>query len=159
PFALDAATAKFDLGLELTEGPDGLTGTLSYRTSLFDAATAARFARQLGRLLEAVAADPDRPLAEIPLLDAAERRALAAWNATERAFGGAATIHERVRAQAAATPDAVAVELEDGAALTYGELVRRASGVARRLAALGVGRGVTVGVCMERAPEMVVALL
>jgi amino acid adenylation domain-containing protein len=45
-----------------------------------------------------------------------------------------------------------------GARLTYGELDRRATRVANRLRALGVGPEVPVAVCMERTPELVVAL-
>jgi amino acid adenylation domain-containing protein len=43
--------------------------------------------------------------------------------------------------------------------MSFGELNRRANQVARYLRALGVGPDVVVGVCLERSPEMVVALL
>jgi amino acid adenylation domain-containing protein len=43
--------------------------------------------------------------------------------------------------------------------VTYGELNRRANGVARRLRSLGVGAEAVVGVCVERSAGMVVALL
>ena len=46
-----------------------------------------------------------------------------------------------------------------GAALSYGELDKRANQLAHRLAALGVGREVPVGVMMERSLELPVALL
>ncbi|HEX5869932.1 MAG TPA: amino acid adenylation domain-containing protein, partial [Longimicrobium sp.] len=67
-------------------------------------------------------------------------------------------IHQLIAAQAASTPDAVAVEFE-GARLTDRELDARAERVARALARLGTGPEVRVGVCLERGPEMIVALL
>ena len=46
-----------------------------------------------------------------------------------------------------------------GGRLGYRELERRPTSSARRSAARGVGRGALVGLCLERSPEMVVALL
>ncbi|MDQ2869940.1 MAG: non-ribosomal peptide synthetase [Acidobacteriota bacterium] len=59
--------------------------------------------------------------------------------------------------QAARTPDAVAVELQEGR-LTYGELNRRANQLARHLRGRGVGPEALVGVRVERSMEGVVAL-
>ena len=47
---------------------------------------------------------------------------------------------------------------EDGA-LSYGELEPRANQLAHHLRALGVGPEVVVGLCLERSPAMMVALL
>ena len=60
--------------------------------------------------------------------------------------------------QAARTPEAVAVESEEGA-LSYGELERRAERLAGRLAGLGVGPEVPVGIALDRSPDMAIALL
>src|SRR5947209_20027199 len=63
-----------------------------------------------------------------------------------------------IAAQAARTPDAVAVVC-GGESLTYGELERRANGLAHHLQRLGVGPEVLVGIALERSSEMVVGLL
>ncbi|HEX7239539.1 MAG TPA: AMP-binding protein, partial [Longimicrobiaceae bacterium] len=83
---------------------------------------------------------------------------VAEWNRTEMDFPRDLCLHRLVEAQAARTPDAPAVE-DDAGALTYAELDRRASRLAARLAALGVGPEARVGIFLERSAEMVVALL
>ena len=82
---------------------------------------------------------------------------LAAWNATEVAFPNVCT-HELIERRAAETPDAIALRF--GAhTMTYRQLDARANKVAHHLRARGVGPDVLVGVCLERSPDMVVALL
>src|SRR5206468_2858686 len=70
----------------------------------------------------------------------------------------ALTLPELVAAQAARTPDAVAVTCGDGR-LTYAELEARAERLAHHLRGLGAGPGVPVGVCLEPSLEQAVALL
>lgn len=66
--------------------------------------------------------------------------------------------HELFEQQAARTPGAPAVAYLDQT-LSYRELNRRANQVAHYLRAEGIGPESLVGICMERAPEMMVALL
>jgi amino acid adenylation domain-containing protein len=67
-------------------------------------------------------------------------------------------VHRAFEDQAARTPGAVAVGKGDQA-LTYAGLNDRSNRLAHHLRALGVRPGVTVGLCVERGPEMVVGLL
>ncbi|MFJ4101322.1 amino acid adenylation domain-containing protein [Amycolatopsis japonica] len=64
------------------------------------------------------------------------------------------TLTGLILAQAARTPDAVAVRQGD-ARLTYRELVASATGVARLLRARGAAPGIRVGVCADRRPELI----
>lgn len=59
---LHTGTAQFDLTVDLTESPSGLTGWLEYAADRYDATTAGRLADQFAKLLNAVAADPQRRL-------------------------------------------------------------------------------------------------
>ncbi|WP_243318750.1 non-ribosomal peptide synthetase [Geothrix paludis] len=65
--------------------------------------------------------------------------------------------HELFEQQAARTPDAVALAF-GARQVSYRELNERANKVAHHLRERGVGPNVLVGVCLERSPEMVVAL-
>ncbi|HEY0604223.1 MAG TPA: amino acid adenylation domain-containing protein, partial [Herpetosiphonaceae bacterium] len=154
-----ARQAKFDLTLTLTERGDELRGSLEYATDLFDADHIERLASHFCTLLAACVAQPDLPITTLPLLTAAERRQLLGdWNATQVVYPSGLTIHQLFEAQVARTPDAVAVRWQaDG--LTYRELHTRAHQLARYLRASGVGPEVRVGVCLERSPELLVALL
>ncbi|MFD4815056.1 AMP-binding protein, partial [Streptomyces sp. NPDC058418] len=67
-------------------------------------------------------------------------------------------VHEVIEAAAAATPDAVAVQVGRDT-LTYRELDVRANRIAHQLRAAGVGPESVVGVLLRRGPEMLPWLL
>ncbi|MFL5381523.1 MAG: amino acid adenylation domain-containing protein, partial [Longimicrobiaceae bacterium] len=113
----------------------------------------------LERLVEALEAAPGRAIGSIDVLPEMERRLVVEkWNQTEAEVPADRCIHERFEAQAARTPDAVAVSFE-GERLTYAELNARANRLAHHLRGLGAGPEARVGVCVERGIEMVVAVL
>ncbi len=154
-----SGTSKFDMLFELQEVSTGLQGMLEFNTDLFDRATIARMLEQYRVLLEGIAADPSRPVSELPLLPAdEERRVLNEWNATAVDFGGPGCVHELFEREVDRAPDAIAAVFE-GSALSYRELDRRANQLANHLRTLGVGPDVLVGLCVERSLEMLVALL
>jgi non-ribosomal peptide synthetase component F len=76
PLAKELATTKYDLGVLLTPGPDGLRGAVQYDPELFDPSTVARLLRRFSALLEGAAHDPDRRIAAMPLASAQERARL-----------------------------------------------------------------------------------
>ncbi len=157
PMEADAGTSMFDLTLALEAADGGLGGRIEYATSLFDAATMERMAEHLGVLLRGIAANPDARISALPLMGGGERALLAGANATERDYPSD-LVHALFAAQAARTPDAAALVFR-GEALSYGELDARANRLANHLRGLGVEPEVRVGVCMDRTPEMIVALL
>ncbi|MFB4300943.1 amino acid adenylation domain-containing protein [Actinomadura sp. NTSP31] len=71
---------------------------------------------------------------------------------------GAVTVPALIARKAAESPNAVAV-VDGDDELTYEELDARSDRLARRLRALGAGRGRRVGVCLHRGADLVVALL
>ncbi|HEU0079555.1 MAG TPA: condensation domain-containing protein, partial [Longimicrobiaceae bacterium] len=159
PLRTGGGTAMFDLTLNLGESAGGLRGVLEYAVDLFDAATAERMMGHLRVLLEGIAEAPERRLSGLGLLEEAERRQLLEeWNATGRDYPEGECIHDLFAAQAARTPASIAL-LHRGQMLTYAELERRSNRLAHQLRHCGVGPEVRVAVCLERTPELVVALL
>jgi amino acid adenylation domain-containing protein len=129
---------------------------LDYDSGLFDRATAVRMAKQLRRILQA---DPVTPVGVIDLMSADERIEVQdRFNDTGRPYPRDATVHQLFAAQAAATPDALAVG-DDSGELSYAELDARAERLAGRLRAAGVRAGDPVGLLMGRTPAMVTAAL
>jgi amino acid adenylation domain-containing protein len=151
-------TAKFDLYLELDEERDRIIGRFLYSTDLFEAPTIRRMIGHWKTLLRGALLDPQSVLARLPLLTPEERdELLVKRNATARDFPQT-TLHEWFSAQAATTPDAIAVE-GDGRRWRYRDLERRATQLAWELRRAGARRGTLVGIAMERSPEMVAGLL
>ncbi len=157
--AVDSGTAKFDLTLSLREESEELRGWLEYNSDLFDDVTIRRMLRHFENLLQAIVANPEQRLSELPLLTHAERQQLLReWNDTRRSYPKGSPVHHLFEAQVIRTPDAVAVVINEEQ-MTYAELNRDANRVGHYLQTLGVGSGTLVGVCVERSLKMIVALL
>ncbi|WP_284332129.1 non-ribosomal peptide synthetase, partial [Dyella flagellata] len=156
--------AKFDLTFSFIErdaahgSPQKLLGSVQYATDLFDAATAERMVRQLVRLLQNVADHADTKLAELDLLEHAERQQLLVdWNATDRPQAEG-TLAQRFAEQAARTPLAVAATAGEQW-LTYRQLDARANQLAHQLQACGVGPENMVALCVERSLDVLIGVL
>ncbi len=149
---------NFDLFWNVVDGGRTLTVECTYNTDLFDDASICRRLEEFQTLLAGIVTEPERPLADLPLLPAAERqRLLVEWNATGAAYPPDACLHRVFEAQVERTPEAVALCFGEQE-LSYAELNARANRLARRLRGLGIGPEVLVGVCMERSLELVIAL-
>lgn len=158
PLAINVPIAKFDLTLSMREGAGQLHGAFEYRTDLFEPTTVERMIGHFRTLLGAIAEQPDAPVWLLPLLPAEERELLLfTWNRTKTELPAGDTIHGLFEAQAARTPNLIAVVCED-ARLTYGELNERANRLAHYLRTLGVGPDVLVGLCVERSLDMIVGV-
>ena len=142
---LGSLGSKFDVTLSLAETGGGLEGSLEYDSDLFEAATMARLAAQLGETLRQLALTPDLPVWRLDLVTAAERARLA-WAAPAGprvgpgVGPGVVSVVSLLRSQVAARGDAVAVVGGRGATELSGFVVaRRGSGAA--VAGAGRGRG------------------
>ncbi|MFJ3339536.1 amino acid adenylation domain-containing protein, partial [Streptomyces sp. NPDC086766] len=152
-----------------------LTMRLDHRPDLFGADEVRRIADRLVRIFETFAADPTRPTGRFDVLGADELlRIVEEWNGhrggpvpepvpvdpddrtTRVAVPG--TLTGRFAAQAARTPDAVAVSHGDDR-LTYAELDARANRLARLLARHGAGPERFVALALPRSLDLVVAVL
>ncbi len=154
-----ARAAKFDLYLDITETDGNPILEFEYNRDLFDSTTIQRWLGHYAVLLEEIVKNREREIRELSMLTAAERaQVVREWNDTESPFPRQHCIHELFEAQAARTPEQVAV-VSEGEALSYEELNARANQLAHYLRRLGVGPEVLVGLLLERSPAMVVGLL
>lgn len=152
-------TAKFDFLLQVVEDGDGLLTVAEYSTALFNCETVARWLDYYHRILCAVAVAPDSEVASIPLVPHEE---MAALTAISRAYtetqNGPDLLHLLLEAQAARTPDALALE-DAKEKLSFSALDRSAETLAETLAVRGVGPGIPVGIYLERSVDFAVAVL
>lgn len=109
-------------------------------------------------LLVALEQAPQCSALELNVLSVEEQTRIAAFNSTDRPYGEELLVHELFEAQVRRAPTTAAIVYSDRS-LTYGELNRHANQLARQLRVEGVSAGTLVGVCVERVPEMVIALL
>jgi len=145
---------------------DSLHFKIEFDRRRLDDETITRLLGHLRQLLEGIAANPDMPVARLPLVTPSERRALvddfnrgaSAAASSICPIDGGATLHGLFEVQAAKFPDHVALTC-DGQSLTYRQLNSRANRIARALSALGVTPDTLVGLCLERTNDLVIALL
>ena len=157
--AMHSGTARSDLSIFASESGGGLAMLIEYATDLFDAEYIEAFADHLEQLLRAVVIDAGQRIGDIDILSPQERkRLLVDWNATAAPLPAEGTLHALFAAQAARTPQAIAVA-QGANQLTYAELDAQAERLAARLRAQGCGPGRMVGLFLERTPRMLVALL
>ena len=150
--------ARFDLSLSATEYEGELWLAFEYGTALFRPATIETFAARYEALLRAALLDPASPINTLPIEDAATIAATAVLHGPALPVDPSQTVHALVAAAALRTPAAVAIECGERR-WTYAELGQYAATLAARLNLAGVGPGSVLGLCIERSPEMVGALL
>lgn len=152
------AAAKTDLVINIAEGPHGLAIDFDFRATLWDRDTMECWAGSYRSLLQAVIANPEWRLSELPLLnDTESSRLLHRWNSTA-AECPEKSLAELFEEQVARSPQACALEYE-GQQLSYAELDLRAEKLAGYLKQAGIQMESRVAVFMERSLEMVIALV
>jgi amino acid adenylation domain-containing protein len=131
---------------------------VQFRTDCLDRQHARRLAGHLAQLAGQARRDPRRRIRELPMLaDDEYTRILCDPNPPSIGVPGE-TAYDMVAAAARRAPEQPAIVYE-GTTWTYRELLVQVSRWARALAAAGVRTGDVVGVCLQRSPDLVAALL
>ncbi len=155
----DNGAAQFDLSLDTWQDSRGrIGGFFTYARDLFDGATIERLAGHYQNLLAQLLAQPQAAIAAHGLLGAEEARQLQAWNTWPKTYDHQTPVHELIRRQAQAQPDALAL-IAGEASLSYAELDARANRLAHRLLAEGLGRESRVALLLPRGIEAILAML
>ena len=152
-------TSKFDLTLFLVERPENMSAWFEYNSDLFDAATMERLLGHLQILLEAVVANPEQQLRELPLLTSGERQQmLYEWNSNATDHDRSQIVTDLFEAQVERTPDATALIFEEQE-YSYAALNASANRLAHLLRASGARPDMSVGILLERSPELLIGVL
>ncbi|HEX2762572.1 MAG TPA: amino acid adenylation domain-containing protein [Allosphingosinicella sp.] len=155
---LPTQSAVSDLDLTLERSGRGILARFNYPARLFHPSTVSNIAKHFRGLVEATLRHPDVPLSRLNFIDASERDRILEWSEGEHLDFGPGSLLELITHQARTIPDQPAILWQAGQ-LTYRELEERS----RSLAALLVDQGVKperiVGLCLNRSPDMIVAVL
>jgi len=157
PIGLGSQTEKFDLTLFLVTRDGGLDGRISFRRALFRTETIQRMADQLVALARGLLATPDRSVCRIDLCGDEARALMAELNDTERSYPSG-LLHQRFAYGARSHGDRPALIFDDRV-ISYGELDRRVDVLAGWLRAHGIGPERTVGLALDRTPDLVIGIL
>lgn len=179
-------TSKVDMTLSIRQGAGGRRAVLETNADLFDRGTGERMLRAYCQLLEQVADHLDTPIARLPFVDhRAQRqtqalvpsavepvdkgthgRLLREWAGRTTTYPRNETVTRLFERQAERTPQATAIVSAEGS-WSYRELNERANQLAHLLrgrtpwTTAGADTDVVpaIGVCLERSPDTLVALL
>ncbi|MFN7555831.1 non-ribosomal peptide synthetase [Microcystis sp.] len=138
-----------------------LSGRIVYDTRRFEAETIERMIGHLQTLLAGMANHPELHLSEFSLLTKAEEEQLILAENQNDSLNkdiDYQCIHRLFEKQVEKTPDAIAI-IYKNEQLTYQELNQRANQLAHYLQFLGIKLEDKIGVCIERSPLMVIAIL
>ncbi|WP_170321603.1 non-ribosomal peptide synthetase/MFS transporter [Acrocarpospora pleiomorpha] len=144
----------YELSLLVHLDGDRVGLDFTYRRDVLDDDTIDRMSRHFHWLAGQIAADPTLPLSALELVTPEERELIRGpWN-DSAAIYPEAPLPELLQERR----DGVAIVF-DGVATTYGQLHARANRIANRLRELGVGTESTVGVLLDRSPDLIATLL
>ncbi|KAK3817438.1 MAG: Non-ribosomal peptide synthetase module [Benniella sp.] len=153
------APLHVDLELQLQELDNEVVGDMLFSSNLFNPDTIKRHVGYLCSMLQAMAADVNRPIMSVNLLSQAEHNlVLGKWNDMRHDYPTHLCIHNLFEQQVERTPQATALVF-NGQSLTYVELNERANRLAHHLILLGVQPESLVAICVERSLEMIIGLL
>jgi len=148
--------------LTVVVNPDTqLSGRIVYDTSRFDQETIKRMVGHFQTLLTGIATKPEQQLSQFSLLTTAEEQQLILEenrNDPQIKNIDYQCIHSLFERQVVKNPDAIALVYENEQ-LTYQELNCRANQLAHYLQSLDIQLEEKVGICIERSPLMVIAIL
>ena len=140
-------------------GGDTLSLKLDYDTRRFDRESVDRLLAQLTTVLGSWSSNTEGRVWQVPMLSESERQAiLYDWNRTEKTYPREKTLAALIEDQVRAGPGRVAITFDDER-VTYAEMNERANRLANDLIRHGVGPDSLVGVCLERTPDLLVALV
>ena len=175
PLPMPSTTSKYDLTFHLEERASQLHLSIEYNTDLFSASRIKGLGKQFGHLAKQIVAAPDVPLSSFSMLSEMDERLLLAQlsgqvkSKTDSPSGTGLNPEldknfiASFRQQAANNPDKVAITFSNEV-MTYAQLDQQSDSLAAYLQNYFHQKSIAfsfclVGLCVERSPKMLVALL
>lgn len=154
------SSSKFDLSLFVERRGDAFHLIAEYQTDLFAEDRMRRVMGHVETLLQSALDAPDTAISDLDLLPEAEHQlVLYDWNDTAADFDLNLSLPELVDRQTAKTPESAAIRFGE-TSISYRELTERSDRLAGYLRAEhGIATGSLVGLCIDRTPDLVFALL
>ncbi len=155
----DTKVAKFDLTLYISEKNESLSAIFEYATDIFENETIERLQGHLQLLLEGAVENPDRRIAQIPMLLDEEKEVFSKEESTDIELNASIKgIHDLISEVAIKHPDKKAVAFGEDS-ITYGRLEQRANMVAQSILGLINEQSTIIGLATERSIDMIVGVL
>jgi len=148
-----------DLNFDVIQGADSLEVVMTYCKDLFVKETIQQMLKHFEGLLEIIATQPDRRLAEMNVLRPEDEKLLlqdfgtTVYDAPEEE-----TLLSVFRQRVTEHPDKTALNFE-GTKYTYQQLENHSNRLAHRLIDLGVKTEDVIAICMDKSLEMVAGIL
>jgi len=151
--------SKFDITINAVELKNSIGINIEYCTKLFSNTTIERMYKHLENIMLEITEDIDIKLSEVQLLTEAERhQILMDFNNTKIDYPKNMTVHQLFEEQVAKTPDNIAVVYQEES-LTYRELNKRATQLARVLSNKGISSDSIFAIMVESSLEMVIGIM
>jgi amino acid adenylation domain-containing protein len=148
----------FDLHFFMVERKEGWRASCDYSTDLFTRTSAERMLGHYKRLLEDIAAHPEKSIAELEILTDAEKSQIADWSSHRTEYPREATIGSLFLETADRFANRTALE-SGNQTFTYQQLRNDASALAASLIQGGVKPGDCVAISAQPGPEMIQGLV
>ncbi len=157
---LEQGVAPFDLTMMVVESGKGLAASLGYNVDLFNADTVQRMLSHYVTLIDSIVQQPQAPLSHLNILPQAERSLLLTRFArsADSDMRLLRPVHRLIAEWAQKQPQKTALIFEDQH-WSYETLDKKANQLGHYLHRLGVGPDSIVGICLDRSPEMIMAIL
>lgn len=152
------AGAPTDIRLEIIDSAHDALGELNYAKAVTTPEGAEYLTRCFKVFLEEAVTHPDRPLCDLPIMDAEDRkRIVEEWNQTKTPYQRDALAFDYFDQIARERPDAPAVSMDE-TSVTYGQLLTRSNRIGNFLQSRGIGEGDIVAVYLDRSVDMIAVI-
>ncbi len=156
---LASPEAKFDLTLVMQESGGQLQATFEYNADLFKTVRIQEMSACFVYLLEQLLAQPEQPVTAVSILPIQQyQKIVLDWNQCVEPLPDDVCLHHLFERSAGQYPDHIALE-QGGVSLTYQALNQQAEQLADILVAKGAKAEVMIGLCLNRTPRLIVAML